>query len=51
MAGVSTSANIGNSEIKSELDPIEKLTKLAALLKEGLISQEEFDAQKAKLLG
>lgn len=32
-------------------DPIEKLTKLAALLKDGLISQEEFDTQKTKLLG
>ncbi len=31
-------------------DPIEKLTKLGALLKEGLISQEEFDSQKKKLL-
>ena len=32
-------------------DPIEKLTKLGALLKNGLITQEEFDAQKMKLLG
>jgi hypothetical protein len=32
-------------------DPIEKLTKLGALLKDGLISQEEFDSQKKKLLG
>jgi hypothetical protein len=32
-------------------DPIEKLTKLGALLKGGLITQEEFDAQKSKLLG
>jgi hypothetical protein len=31
-------------------DPIEKLTKLGALLKNGLITQEEFDAQKSKLL-
>ena len=32
-------------------DPIEKLSKLGALLKDGLISQEEFDSQKKKLLG
>lgn len=31
-------------------DPIEKLTKLGALLQSGLITQEEFDAQKSKLL-
>lgn len=31
-------------------DPIEKLTKLGALLKSGLITQEEFDSQKSKLL-
>lgn len=42
--GVSASAVGGD-------DPIEKLTKLGALLKSGLISQEEFDAQKMKLLG
>jgi uncharacterized membrane protein YdbT with pleckstrin-like domain len=32
-------------------DSIEKLSKLGALLKDGLISQEEFDSQKKKLLG
>ena len=32
-------------------DPIEKLTKLGALLQSGLLTQEEFDTQKAKLLG
>jgi hypothetical protein len=42
--GVSASAGGGE-------DPIEKLTKLGALLKSGLITQEEFDAQKSKLLG
>lgn len=31
-------------------DPIEKLAKLGALLKDGLISQEEFESQKKKLL-
>jgi len=31
-------------------DPIEKLAKLGALLKDGLISQEEFELQKKKLL-
>lgn len=32
-------------------DPIDKLTKLGTLLEKGLLTQEEFDAQKAKLLG
>lgn len=32
-------------------DPYEKLTKLKKLLDDGVISQEEFDAAKAKLLG
>jgi hypothetical protein len=31
-------------------DPIEKIVKLGALLQAGLLSQDEFDAQKAKLL-
>ena len=31
-------------------DPIEQLSKLGALLQAGLLTQEEFDAQKAKLL-
>jgi len=32
-------------------DPYEKISKLKKLLDEGAITQEEFDAQKAKLLG
>jgi len=32
-------------------DPAEQLTKLSALKDKGVISQAEFDAQKAKLLG
>lgn len=32
-------------------NPIEQLEKLGNLLEKGLISQEEFDAQKTKLLG
>ena len=32
-------------------DPIEQLTKLAALKDSGALTQEEFDAQKAKILG
>jgi uncharacterized membrane protein YdbT with pleckstrin-like domain len=47
VAGVTQAPQPGGS---SE-DPIEKLTKLGALLQSGLITQEEFDAQKAKLLG
>jgi hypothetical protein len=33
------------------IDPIEQLTKLGGLLQAGLLTQEEFDAQKTKLLG
>ncbi len=36
---------------QNTVDPIEQLTKLGDLLSKGLISQEEFDAQKVKLLG
>jgi hypothetical protein len=32
-------------------DPIEQLTKLAALKDSGALTQEEFEAQKAKILG
>ena len=32
-------------------DPYEKLAKLKKLLDQGVISQEEFDAAKAKILG
>lgn len=35
----------------AENDPIEKLSKLAELLEKGLITQDEFDIQKIKLLG
>ena len=39
------------SQVPTSEDPIEKLMKLGELLKAGLLTQEEFDAQKAKLLG
>jgi Short C-terminal domain len=32
-------------------DPIQQLTQLAALKDSGALTQEEFDAQKAKILG
>ena len=32
-------------------DPIEQLKELAALKDQGVLTQEEFDAQKAKILG
>jgi len=32
-------------------DPIEQLTQLAALKDSGALTEEEFEAQKAKLLG
>jgi hypothetical protein len=33
------------------VDPIEQLEKLGALLEKGLVSQEEFEVQKTRLLG
>lgn len=39
------------AEPQQAADPIEQLTKLGGLLQAGLITQEEFDTQKAKLLG
>jgi membrane protease subunit (stomatin/prohibitin family) len=39
------------TEDKKEEDPYERLAKLKKLLDQGVISQEEFDAAKAKLLG
>jgi len=39
------------TEEKKEEDPYERLAKLKKLLDQGVISQEEFDAAKAKLLG
>ena len=41
----------GQQSQTAEEDPYEKLTKLKKLLEDGVISQEEFDAAKAKLLG
>jgi hypothetical protein len=43
--------NVPTPQAQQAEDPIEKLTKLGALLQNGLITQEEFDAQKSKLLG
>ncbi len=39
------------SEAQPQEDPYEKLRKLKGLLDEGIITQEEFDEQKKKLLG
>lgn len=43
----------GNSQVAPQVeeDPYERLSKLKKLVDEGVISQEEFDAAKAKLLG
>lgn len=43
--------NVPTPQAQQAEDPIEKLTKLGALLQSGLITQAEFDAQKSKLLG
>jgi hypothetical protein len=41
----------GAPEAAQTEDPLEKLEKLGNLLAKGLLTQDEFDAQKAKLLG
>ena len=38
-------------EASASASPVEELTKLAAMLESGLLSREEFDLMKAKLLG
>ena len=40
-----------NSVVINGIDPVEQLTKLAALLEKGLLTQEEFDKKKKELLG
>ncbi len=40
-----------NSTGQSAADPVDRLTKLAALKERGLLSEEEFAAEKAKILG
>ena len=40
-----------SNSTNNDEDPYEKLTKLKKLLDDGVITQEEFDAAKAKLLG
>ena len=43
-------ATKGNAPVSLD-DAAEKIEKLAALVEKGLLTKEEFDAQKAKLLG
>jgi len=40
-----------SSEPKKEEDPYDKLLKLKKLLDKGIITQEEFDKEKSKILG
>ena len=40
-----------NSNQAQEEDPYEKLAKFKKMLDEGLITQEDYDAQKKKILG
>lgn len=46
---VQTPMQANNSQ--QQEDPYEKLSKLGGLLEKGLITQEEFDAQKRQILG
>ena len=48
---VNKSGSSNNSITVSAIDPVEQLTKLAALLEKGLLTQEEFDKKKKELLG
>jgi hypothetical protein len=47
---VNSQNNGANNQEASKIDPIEQLTKLAALLEKGLITKEEFDKKKSELL-
>ena len=51
-SGVNPSAPFGGIPTTNQKDddPIEKIAKLGSLLKDGLITQEEFDQQKKRLL-
>ena len=49
--GVGANSTTVAAQQPQEEDPYEKLAKLKKLLDDGVISQEEFDAEKAKLLG
>jgi hypothetical protein len=40
----------GSAPSSASIDPIEQLTKLAALLEKGLVTQQEFDDKKRQLL-
>ena len=46
-----TSTSSTNSSVQKTEDVASQLEKLGALVEKGLLSKEEFDAQKAKLLG
>ena len=49
---MSTPAPIPSAQpVQSTADPMEQLTKLKSLLDAGVLTQEEFDAQKTRLLG
>lgn len=50
-AGAATPATTSTPAPAPEEDPVAKLTQFKRMLDAGLISQEEFDAAKAKLLG
>lgn len=47
----SSFASAPSSDVHSKVDAAAQLEKLASLVEKGLMTKEEFDAQKAKLLG
>lgn len=49
--GAAPVMNVPAPQAQQAEDPIEKLSKLGALLQSGLLTQAEFDDQKRKLLG
>jgi hypothetical protein len=50
-AAFSSFKESGETSNKSELSPADEIKKFSDLLKEGVITQEEFDSKKKKLLG
>ena len=51
LMGAATTAAQNQQPVPEQEDPYEKLTQLKKLLDDGVITQADFDAAKAKLLG
>jgi Bacterial PH domain/Short C-terminal domain len=48
---ISTDKNLGKLNIKNDDDTLAKLERLGELMKKGILTEEEFNSEKRKLLG